>query len=196
MKKTVVHRWRIQPLCERFSHISLTANCARGHSFTNFQICIRVTYLSTVSGISDALLTLNGEMFRPPYQLTSSPVDFLTDKSLDSFTEAEDEFLEIFEEEEKSFPLNGDYSYRTTLMRKGWTVGNFWYFHALESPKGLYNLFLDHIQPRYASSHREGSYLPSSRLRKHMRRNCVDVVKLVLCLIANKLNQTDMPKYC
>ena len=97
------------------------------------------------------------EMLRPPYWLTSLPVDFLTGKNLDSFSEAKDEFLEIFEEEEKLFPLNGDYSYRTNLMRKGWTIGNFWYFHALESPKGLYNLFLDHVQPRYTSSHREDS---------------------------------------
>ena len=26
-------------------------------------------------------------------------------------------------------------------------IGNFWYFHALKSPKGLYNIFVQHIQP-------------------------------------------------
>lgn len=46
--------------------------------------------------------------------------------------------------------------------KKGWTIGNFWYFHALESPKGLYNLFLGHIQPRYASFHREDLDLMAS----------------------------------
>lgn len=97
------------------------------------------------------------EMFRPPYWLTDSPVDLLTGKNLDSFSKTKDEFLGIFEEEEKLFPLDGDCSYRTNIMKRGWTIGNFWYFHALESPKGLYNLFLDHIQPRYAPSHRNNS---------------------------------------
>lgn len=46
-------------------------------------------------------------MFRSPYWLTSLPVDFLTGKNLGSFTEAKDEFLKIFEKEEKPFPFNG-----------------------------------------------------------------------------------------
>ena len=36
-------------------------------------------------------------------------------------------------------------------MRNGWRVGNFWYFHALDSPKGLFNLFSQHIYPLFAS---------------------------------------------
>ena len=97
-------------------------------------------------------------MFRSPYWLTSLPVDFLTGKNLGSFTEAKNEFLEIIEKRREAISIEWcDYSYRTNLMRKGWTIGNFRYFHALESPKDLYNLFLDHIQPRYASSHREDS---------------------------------------
>lgn len=90
------------------------------------------------------------EMFRPPYWLTGSPVDLLTGENVDSFTKAKDEFLRIFEKKEKLFPLTDDCSYRTNIMKRGWTIGNFWYLHALESPRGLYNLFLDHIQPRYA----------------------------------------------
>jgi len=34
-------------------------------------------------------------------------------------------------------------------MRRGWTTGNFWYFYALDNPKGLYNIFLQHIQPMF-----------------------------------------------
>jgi hypothetical protein len=32
-------------------------------------------------------------------------------------------------------------------MRRGWKIGNFWYFHALKSPKGLFNIFWQHVQP-------------------------------------------------
>jgi hypothetical protein len=60
--------------------------------------------------------------------------------------------MEIFEEEEKSF-TSGVPLYRTNIMRKGWKIGNFWYFQALDSPKGLYNIFRDHIQPTFAPSH-------------------------------------------
>jgi hypothetical protein len=59
--------------------------------------------------------------------------------------------MDIFEEEEKSFPLiNGIGSYRTDFMRGGWKVGNFWYFLALDSLKGLYNIFREHIQEDFA----------------------------------------------
>jgi hypothetical protein len=35
-------------------------------------------------------------------------------------------------------------------MRKGWELGSYWYLSALDSPKGLYNLYLTHIRRRFA----------------------------------------------
>lgn len=49
--------------------------------------------------------------------------------------------------------MNGTSSYRTDIIRAGWKIGNFWYFEALNSPKGLYNIFRSHIQLIFASSH-------------------------------------------
>lgn len=37
-------------------------------------------------------------------------------------------------------------------MRNGWLAGKFWYFHALDSPKGLFNLFYQHIYPLFVPS--------------------------------------------
>ncbi|OGE46469.1 hypothetical protein PENARI_c242G12223, partial [Penicillium arizonense] len=97
--------------------------------------------------------SLPAETFRPPYWLTGRSVDDLIGEHLEDFREAYEEFMDIFEEEEKLFPpINNTYSYRTTLMRNGWQVGNFWYFHALDSPKGLFNLFRQHIYPIFAPS--------------------------------------------
>jgi len=97
--------------------------------------------------------SLPAETLRPPYWLTGRAVDDLLGENLDTFSKAYDEFLEIFEEEELRYPpLFNACSYRTNIMRKGWKIGNFWYFHALDSPKGLFNLFRDHIQPRFAAS--------------------------------------------
>jgi hypothetical protein len=97
--------------------------------------------------------SLPAETFRPPYWLTGRSVDDITGEYLEPFREAYEEFVDVFEEEEKEFPpINSLNSYRTALMRNGWKTGSFWYFHALESPKGLFNLFRQHIYPIFAPS--------------------------------------------
>lgn len=94
------------------------------------------------------------ETLRPPYWLTGCPADDLIGQRLKDFSEAHHEFVDTFEEEEKSFPPRGGVdSYHTNIIRNGWKIGNFWYFQALDSPKGLYNIFPDHIQPNFAPSH-------------------------------------------
>lgn len=101
--------------------------------------------------------SLPAETLRPPYWLTGRSIDELTDEHLEIFGRANEEFVDIFEEEEKLFPpINNDHSYRTNLMRHGWQVGKFWYFHALDSPKGLFNLFGQHIHPIFTASQQVG----------------------------------------
>ncbi|RDW68765.1 uncharacterized protein DSM5745_08525 [Aspergillus mulundensis] len=92
------------------------------------------------------------EMLHPPYWLTSRGVDQLyKGEHLDAFSKVHAEFLGIFEEEEQAYSQAGNKTLGlTNIMRRGWEIGSFWYFHALETPKGLYNIFLEHIQPRFA----------------------------------------------
>ncbi|OJK01949.1 hypothetical protein ASPACDRAFT_50737 [Aspergillus aculeatus ATCC 16872] len=93
------------------------------------------------------------ESLRPPYWLTGRPGDNILGEHLDTFSEAHGRFVDIFQEEEKRYPpLFNVSTYRTNAMRRGWGVGNFWYFHALNSPKGLFNIFRGSIQPRFAAS--------------------------------------------
>lgn len=90
------------------------------------------------------------EMVTPPYWITDRAVDQLYGDELPSFENAFQEFMDVFKEEEKSSsPVYGDATYRTDIMRKGWKIGNFWYFEALQSPKGLYNLFRRNMQPMF-----------------------------------------------
>jgi hypothetical protein len=91
--------------------------------------------------------SLPAETLRPPYWLTGRPVDDLIGEHHGAFNKTHHEFVDIFEEEEKS--MNHDCSYRSSIMRKSWEIGSFWYFHALDSPKGLFNLFRVHIQPLF-----------------------------------------------
>ncbi|PVH73310.1 hypothetical protein DL98DRAFT_552741 [Cadophora sp. DSE1049] len=80
--------------------------------------------------------------------ITNHGVDELKGEELQKFENVCEEFMDIFEEEEKSFPfVYGSAICRADIMRKGWKMGNFWYFYALKSPKRLYNLFVQHIQP-------------------------------------------------
>lgn len=106
--------------------------------------------------------SLPADTLRPPYWLTGHSADNLVGQELDTFNKAHHEFMEIFEEEEKSYPLrNGAAGLpRADTMREGWKTGSFWYFQALESPKGLYNIFRDHIQPIFAPSHDSDSHFP------------------------------------
>lgn len=97
--------------------------------------------------------SLPAETMRPPYWLTGHAADELDGERLDTFSKAHDKFMEIFEEEEKRYlPLFNACAYRTNIMRRGWEVGNLWFFQALDSPKGLLNIFSDHLQPRFAPS--------------------------------------------
>ncbi|KAJ5515609.1 hypothetical protein N7527_007169 [Penicillium freii] len=96
--------------------------------------------------------SLPAETLHPPYWLTGCSVDELTGEHLETFSEAYEEFVGVFEEEKQFSPINNDHSYRTNLMRNGWQIGNFWYFHALDSPKGLFNLFSQHICPLFGPS--------------------------------------------
>lgn len=103
--------------------------------------------------------SLPAETLRPPFWLTGHTADDIVGERLVTFSEAHAKFVDIFEEEERQFPpLLNDCIYRTKLMRRGWEIGSFWFFQALDSPKGLFNIFRDHIQPRFAPSQ---SNLPS-----------------------------------
>ncbi|KAJ5162085.1 hypothetical protein N7492_007477 [Penicillium capsulatum] len=96
--------------------------------------------------------SLPAETPRPPYWLTGRSIDDLADEHLEPFTQAYEKFMEIFEEEEKLIPFDNEDSYRTNLMRNGWRIEKFWYFHALDSPKGLFDLFRQHVYPLFAHS--------------------------------------------
>ncbi|KAB8225892.1 hypothetical protein BDV33DRAFT_230306 [Aspergillus novoparasiticus] len=75
--------------------------------------------------------SLPAETLRPPYWLTGRSIDDLTGEHLEAFKQVYEEFLDVLEEEE-----------------------NFWYFHSLDSPKGLFNLFHQHVHPIFVSASR------------------------------------------
>lgn len=90
------------------------------------------------------------EMIHPPYWFTSQGIDTLEGTALEEYARVRGEFMDIFEEEEKKIKLNTcPTPPLTNTIHRGWQVGTFWYFSALHTPAGLYNLFFDKIQPRF-----------------------------------------------
>lgn len=130
--------------------------------------------------------SLPAEILRPPYRLTGRTADNILGEDLDTFSKAHEQLTKIFEEEEKlCLPFFDVSSYRANIMRKGWKIGNFWYFQALDSPKGLFNIFRDHIQPIFSASQSEHPAEFSRIVSESWAVNTKDV-------IAGKLKDKEM----
>ncbi|KAJ9640608.1 hypothetical protein H2204_003237 [Knufia peltigerae] len=87
------------------------------------------------------------EMLRPPYWLTGQNVDDLEGANFEKFSSAQEEFMTEFHQQES---LITSEVRRSAFMKENWTLGSFWYSHALESTKGLYNIIKQHIMPRFS----------------------------------------------
>ena len=88
------------------------------------------------------------EMQQPPYWITGRSVDNLTGDALEEFGRVRNEFMTVYQQEEEHFAREG--VGRAQIIQKSWQLGGFWYFHALATTKGFYNLFRQHIQPRFS----------------------------------------------
>ncbi|KAK2756955.1 hypothetical protein FQN54_004923 [Arachnomyces sp. PD_36] len=91
------------------------------------------------------------ERILPPHWLTGRGLDQLNGPDSEPFEACYNQFTDIFEQEETNMPL---YHGRSTFsrqanMKTALHDGRYWYSHALETPKGLYNLCGQHIKPFY-----------------------------------------------
>lgn len=86
------------------------------------------------------------------YWITDRGIDQLDHgEHLDTFTELIQDYLIIFEQEERL--LCGENLYQTPIMKNCWETGSFWYFHAINTPKGLFRVFNEHIQRLFCEEH-------------------------------------------
>ncbi|KAL9101741.1 MAG: hypothetical protein Q9163_003039 [Psora crenata] len=94
------------------------------------------------------------ELYHPPYWMTGRGIDMLEGEHLDAFDTLREEFMDVFEAEERLLqPSDEQKVLRSHTMRAGWDNRGFFFFHALESPRGFLNIFRQHIQPLFAPSH-------------------------------------------
>ena len=93
------------------------------------------------------------EMQSPPHWLNNRGIDQLEDNDYDDYDVLRKEFMEAFEIEDKLMQQRGVADigslWRTRTMKEVWDTGKFFYFHALTSTKGLFNVVNQHILGRY-----------------------------------------------
>ena len=93
------------------------------------------------------------EMLQPPYWLTGRGVDQLTEYHLNEFNKMREEFMSVFQAEERLLNPDQQASPLADAMQHGWDVKGFFYFHALESTTGLVNIFHQHLRPIFGPLH-------------------------------------------
>lgn len=85
------------------------------------------------------------EFMQPPYWLTGETVDEI---SPDKYSERYKEFVEMLKEQEhKIQPFHSVQC--SSVIKRAWDTGAFWYILALQSPSGLGKLFYTRIQPQF-----------------------------------------------
>lgn len=101
------------------------------------------------------------ETDHPPFWLSDHELDDLEGEAVKNFDQVANEFMEIFEEEEMKMLQSKTlaFSSRTGIMRRVLERRTHWCMATLNEPKGMYNMFLEHIQPLFAPSHRSESEL-------------------------------------
>ena len=128
------------------------------------------------------------EMQHPPYWLTDRGVDQLYGADLDAFNDMHEEFMNAFGIEERLLISSEEHTLplRTQTMREGLKRGTFWFVHALDSTKGLFNLVDRHIGPIFSKTSPGISEEIASILSPYWRADAMNV-------ISNKVK--DMEQY-
>jgi hypothetical protein len=90
------------------------------------------------------------QMCDQPYWLTGKGIDELDDQELDRYNDMRRGFLRILSEEEtKDTTGLVTTPSLAEMMEAGWQMGRYWYVHSLMSINAMYNLFYQHVRPRY-----------------------------------------------
>lgn len=93
------------------------------------------------------------EFIHPPHWLSSDPI---TKIRPDVYEAMHKGFIEALEEEEGANTRDTQPSIQLhSIMQQGWDRGAFWCSLALNTPTALFDIFYDHIQPRFSRSHKD-----------------------------------------
>ncbi|EXJ82347.1 hypothetical protein A1O3_06160 [Capronia epimyces CBS 606.96] len=98
------------------------------------------------------------ETQHPPFWLSGYQLDQLEGERIGDFDNMCDDFLQMFEDEDNSTERDSclEPGFCTAVMKSALERKTHWYWSSLNEPRGMYNLFMEHIQPLFAPSHSEG----------------------------------------
>lgn len=91
------------------------------------------------------------EMIDVPYWITGLDVDDIGDvEHIEEYCKAREEFMAIFDEEEKRLGLAHHRSI-SAVMRRAWERRTSWFVHSLDSVHTMYSLFDQHLRSQFIS---------------------------------------------
>lgn len=90
------------------------------------------------------------ERLAAPYWLTGCAIDDILEERWEEFNNAQAEFMDIFEAEERNVMPEQDYS-RARIMRETWASGGVWFWQGILSINAMSSLFTDHICPKFSN---------------------------------------------
>ncbi|KAF2761187.1 hypothetical protein EJ05DRAFT_497744 [Pseudovirgaria hyperparasitica] len=89
------------------------------------------------------------EMLAVPYWLTGRCIDELRNEHFDEFNRVRQEFMHMFEEEERGMASERNFSL-ARIMNKMWESRGVWFWYSLESFNAILFVIEEHICPRFS----------------------------------------------
>ncbi|EGY22539.1 uncharacterized protein VDAG_03977 [Verticillium dahliae VdLs.17] len=89
------------------------------------------------------------ERLSVPHWLTNCAIDEIREERWDEFNRAREEFMNIFEAEERKVKRQD--GLLSEAMRDTWTSGGVWFWQGMMSINAMSTLFTDHICPRFST---------------------------------------------
>lgn len=117
---------------------------------------------------------LPAEMLSVPYWLTGRHIDEIEDNHLIKFTEIQQEFMDILEEEERRCSAEHTISI-AGAMHDTWGSKGVWYWYCISSANAMLALLADHIYPAFSAGHLSSDF--EEVLSKFWCENSEDVVQ-------------------
>ncbi|KAK3933748.1 hypothetical protein QBC46DRAFT_401354 [Diplogelasinospora grovesii] len=90
------------------------------------------------------------EKLAVPYWLTGCAVDGILGERFAEFNQVREEFMGVFEEEERKVTAEHGLSL-AQIMRESWESGGVWFWYSITSTNAMYPLFTDHLCRRFSS---------------------------------------------
>lgn len=152
------HQMAVQALLRMLSHHYLERERRHGPFFMQFSDLHQSNILVDAQWNITAIIDLEwvcsrpAEMIDVPYWITGLSIDEVADDDhYQDYLSAREEFMALFEDEEKKMAHRLPNGFVSTILRDAWERKATWFFHCLDSVNAMYALFDEQLRPQFIS---------------------------------------------